>query len=458
MFENPSTIAAIPEDARPAARSERLRVAVVGAGPMGLAAAYELARSGATVDVHERDDRIGGMSAHFDFAGTDVERYYHFVCGPDATTFHYLRELGLDDRLRWTATRMGFYFGGRLHDWGNPVALLRFPGLTLVEKIRYGLHMLRAKQIDDWAPYDKIGATDWIKRWIGPRAYDVAWRSLFHYKFYEYQDNLSAAWIGTRIKRVALSRKNLFQERLGYVEGGSAAILAAMVAKIEAAGGRILLSSGVDEIVADGDGTRVRGVRSGGRFAPYDAVVSTVPLPYVPALVPALPGDERARMEAVRNVGVVSVILKLKRPFSRNFWININDPRIEIPGLIEYTNLNPLDGSTIVYAPYYMPQGHPKYERPAQQFVDETLGYLSTIRPDFEPSDVVAARASRYRYAQTVCPPGFFEALPPMRSKLGGFFVADTSYYYPEDRSISESFRVGAELARMVAATASEIA
>jgi protoporphyrinogen oxidase len=51
--------------------------------------------------VFERDDRIGGMSAFVDFAGTRIERYYHFICKPDVTTFKYLRELGLEDRLRW---------------------------------------------------------------------------------------------------------------------------------------------------------------------------------------------------------------------------------------------------------------------------------------------------------------------------------------------------------------------
>jgi protoporphyrinogen oxidase len=144
---------------------------------------------------------------------------------------------------------------------------------------------------------------------------------------------------------------------------------------------------------------------------------------------------------------VVCVLLKLKRPFTRNFWMNINDERIEIPGLIEYTNLNPLDGSTIVYAPYYMPQTHPKYRRDSQAFIDETLRAMKIIRPDFDPTDVLASVASRYEYAQTVCTPGFYEALPPMRSALSGLVLADTSHYYPEDRSISESLRVGGVLA-----------
>lgn len=442
----------MPEPSTANSRPARaFKVAVIGAGPMGLAAAYELCKRGAQVQVFERDDRVGGMSAHFDFGGTPIERYYHFVCAPDDTTFRYLAELGLQDRMRWTATHMGFYYQGTLYDWGNPAALLRFPGLTLWQKIRYGLHVMHTKSITDWKPYDKISSTAWLQKWVGKPVYEVLWRSLFHYKFYEHQDSLSAAWLGTRIKRVALSRKSMFQERLGYIEGGSEVLLGAVAAKIEQMGGAVTLGAQVDEVLIDGtaEAPIVRGVRARGEDLRFDAVVSTVPLPYVNGLIPKLPAVEAAKIAAIGNVGVVCVILKLKRPFSRNFWMNINDPRIEIPGLIEYTNLNPLDGSTILYAPFYMPQTHPKYGRPIEAFIEETLAALETIKPAFERTDVIDATASRYHFSQPLFTPGFYDALPPMKSAVRGLFLADTAHCYPEDRSISESMRIGAELARL---------
>jgi protoporphyrinogen oxidase len=421
------------------------KIAVIGAGPMGLAVAYELAKRGDSVTVFERDGRIGGMTAAVDFGGVQIERYYHFVCGPDETTFAYLKEFGLYDRLKWTDTHMGFYYDGKLYDWGHPFALLRFPGLTFLEKVRYGLHVMRAKGVSDWRPYDSFSSTEWIKRSIGERAYDVMWKSLFHYKFYELQDSLSAAWLGTRIKRVALSRKNLFQERLGYIEGGSEVLIDAIARRIGELGGRIELNAAVQEIVSEAG--RVRGVRIGGTVQDFDQVISTIPLPYMSRLTPGLPAEERRKLEAIRNVGVVCVLLKLKKPFTRNFWMNINDPRIEIPGLIEYSNLNPSVGATILYAPFYMPQTHPKYKQPFQEFVDETIAAMRKIRPDWDPADVIDSMASRYEYSQTVCSPGFYDALPPMQSGLQGLFLADTSHYYPEDRSIQESVKLGQHLA-----------
>jgi protoporphyrinogen oxidase len=419
--------------------------AVLGAGPMGLAAAYELLKRGWEVDLYERDDRIGGMSASTTLGGLKIERYYHFICGPDRTLFEYLAELGIADKLRWRETRMGFYFRGRLHDWGNPVALLKFPGLDLVTKLRYGLHVFLTKGVSDWSELDRVACTPWLKKWVGEKGYDVLWRSLFELKFFEYKDSLSAAWLGTRIKRVALSRKSIFQERLGYLEGGSDVLLDAIEARLRAMACGIFLEAAAERVEIDGAGA-VKGIRVGGELKPYDTVVSTIPLPYLVKLAPDLPEDERRKVAAIVNIGVVCVVFKLRNPVSPNFWMNINDPDIAIPGIIEYSNLNPL-GCSVVYAPFYMPATHPKYRRPPAEFIEEVKGYLGRINPAFRDDWVLAANAFRYEFAQTVCTPGFYEALPPMRSKARGLYLADTSHYYPEDRSISESMRVGRELA-----------
>jgi len=425
------------------------KTAIVGAGPMGLICALDLLKAGHAVDVYERDDRIGGMSASFDFDGLAIERYYHFICKTDFPLFDLLAELNLSNKLRWTDTKMGFYWNGRLYKWGTPQALLRFDGLGVIEKFRYALHVMKTKSVKNWAALDKIGALPWLKSWLGERAYKVLWERLFHLKFYELSDQLSAAWLGTRIKRVALSRRNLLHESLGYLEGGSATLLDALRARIEALGGRIHLRSGIDSVTTNGDG-KVCGIVVAGEERVVDNVVSTAPIQYVPALVPDLPEAFVARIRAIENIPVACVILKLKQPLSENFWMNICDESIDIPGVIEYSNLNPGTGPAIVYAPFYMPKTHPKYTRDNQAFIDETLGYLSKLNPKFDPDWVLATHCHRYDFAQTICPPGFAAMLPPMRTPLTGFTMADTSYYYPEDRSICESVRTGRELARVV--------
>lgn len=421
------------------------RIAVLGAGPMGLAVAYQLARDGHRPVVFEADDRVGGMTACFDFNGLAIERYYHFHCTSDQAFLQVLDELGIAGKMRWVETKMGYWYQRRLQPWGNPLALLTFRGLSLAAKFRYGLHAFLSTRRNDWRPLDQVEAGGWIRRWVGAEAWEVLWRRLFDYKFYDYSDNLSAAWIWSRIRRIGRSRYDLFREKLGYLDGGSSTLLNALRDDIERHGGEIRLQSPVKRVhIAQG---RVTGVETAAGVEAFDKVVSTIPLPYVPRVMPDLPGEVLQRFSALKNIAVVCVIAKLAKPLTENFWLNVNDPEMDIPGLVEYSNLRPLD-QAIVYVPFYMPGEHPKYGDSDQVFIDKVRCYLKTINPALTDADFIDIRASRYRHAQPICPPGYLGMLPPVALPVRGLWVADTSYYYPEDRGISESIGFGRRMAR----------
>ena len=426
------------------------RIAVLGAGPMGLAVAWQLARDGHQPVLFEADDRVGGMAAAFDFSGLSIERYYHFHCTSDVAFLAMLDELGLAARMHWVETRMGYWVGGQLHPWGNPVALLTFKGLSLISRLRCGLHAFVAIKRNDWRGLDKQEASQWIRRWIGAEAYELLWRRLFEYKFYHYTGQLSAAWIWSRIRRIGRSRFNLFREKLGYLEGGSETLLKAMQADILAHGGELNLRARVSRVVIEGGAVRgieVDGIGVDGHVQAFDKVISTIPLPYVSALMPDLPTAVLDKFRAVRNIAVVCVIVKLRRAVTGNFWLNINDDEMDIPGLVEYTNLRSLD-EHVVYVPFYMPGEHPKFAEPDSAFLDKVRRYLKKIQPALCDEDFIALRASRYRFAQPICGPGHLDTLPPVALPVQGLWVADTSYYYPEDRGISESIAFGRQMAR----------
>lgn len=428
--------------------NNKKRIAVLGAGPMGLAVAYQLARDGHEPVVFEADDRVGGMTACFDFEGLQIERYYHFHCTSDHAFLKVLDELGLSGKMHWVATKMGYWYRNQLQAWGNPVALLRFKGLGWVAKFRYGLHAFLSTKREEWRDLDHVEATGWIKRWVGEEAYEVLWRRLFDYKFYEYSTGLSAAWIWSRIRRIGRSRYSLFKEKLGYLDGGSSTLLNALHADILAHGGLVHLKAPVEEVVIKGG--RATGVRVNGQFEAFDRVVSTVPLPYVPRLMPGLPEDVLTKFQAIKNIAVVCVIAKLKKPVTENFWLNTNDDEMDIPGLVEYSNLRPMD-QKVVYVPFYMPGEHPKFAEPDEAFLVKVKRYLMKINPELTEQDFLSMRASRYRYAQPICDPGYLDKLPPVDLPVEGLWVADTSYYYPEDRGISESIGFGRQLAKDVA-------
>lgn len=415
---------------------------------MGLAAAYRAAKNGHEVDLIEAAPEPGGMAGHFDFDGVSLERFYHFVCKTDHPTFDLLKELGLPDAMQWRVTSMGVFTGGKVHGWGDPVSLLRFPHLSLWQKLRYGLFALVSVRKNEWPAIEDESAKSWIMRWCGEGVYRLLWQPLFDYKFYEYADNISALWIWTRIRRIGRSRRSLMQEELGFIQGGSITLVNALMDAIQKNGGRVHLGEPATEIASEGG--RVTGVRTAKGFYPADAVICTSPTPLIASLVPSLPEDWKQRYASIHNIGVICVIFKLRRSVSPHFWLNISEPDIEIPGVIEFTRLRDIGGDHIVFVPYYMPVTHPKFSWPDDQLLDEAFACLQRINPALTREDIVATKVARLRYGQPICEPGFAAKIPPVQTPIAGLQIADTCFYYPEDRGIAESVRLGQQMANAV--------
>jgi protoporphyrinogen oxidase len=75
-------------------------------------------------------------------------------------------------------------------------------------------------------------------------------------------------------------------------------------------------------------------------------------------IIPANQVSCMPNISQVQYIGVVCAILSLKQPFSRNFWMNINDPGISFNGIIEQSNSNHTLKSAnlnLIYIPFYMP-------------------------------------------------------------------------------------------------------
>jgi protoporphyrinogen oxidase len=423
------------------------KVVVIGAGIMGLAAAYQALLDGCDVDIVEASAEAGGMAGHFDFGGVSIERFYHFVCKTDHPTFELLTDLGIADKMRWVPTTMGFFSQGKLHHWGDPISLLRLPGVSLINKLRYGYFVFACTHRDHWSALENRSAREWITRYCGKDIYDRFWHPLLDFKYYEYANNISAAWIWTRIRRVGKSRKNIMQEELGYIDGGSKTLVDALLNAMDQHGGRLHLNTPVKRVVIENG--RVTGVDTAAKYFAAEDVISTVPIPLIPGMVPDLPPELKARL-AIHSIGVICVVLKLKRSVSPHFWVNISEDGIEIPGIIEFSNLRNVGDDAIVYVPYYMPVTNAKFSWPDDRLCEEAFTCLRRINPTLRQEDIIDVKVARLRHGQPVCEPGFAAKIPPIQTPIQGLQIADTCYYYPEDRGIAESVRMGRNMARSV--------
>jgi hypothetical protein len=74
------------------------------------------------------------------------------------------------------------------------------------------------------------------------------------------------------------------------------------------------------------------------------------------------------------------LVVKLGKALTKNFWLNTNDRGMDIPGLMKYTNLGPLD-QHIIYIPIYILGEHPKFAEPDQAFLDKVRRHLKKINP-----------------------------------------------------------------------------
>ena len=415
------------------------RVAVVGGGVSGLAAAYFALGKGYAVELHEASGELGGLAASFDFHGLTIERYYHFICGGDRPLLEFAKHLGLGDKIRFRPTKTAFFHEGRYYPFTTPFDLLRFKPIAPLARVKFGLNVVRSKYLKDWAELDEVSGKDWLCRILGEKAYEVIWQPLLKVKFGEDDARISAAWVWHRIHRVASSRKGvLSREKMGYFLGGTRTLVSAVERTVKNLGGEIHLHSGVRSVAREGGKFKLI-LRSDSRPG-FDRVILAVPLPVAAQIVQDLDPDYARRLAAIKFIGVSCGIFRLRRNVSPAFWLNINDPRIPANGFIEYTNLNPLEEirpDRIVYIPFYVPVDHRWYTLDEEALTAAFLDMIRVVNPRITAEAVVGSRVFRSPYAQAVCPVGFKKSIPAARTPVSGLFLLDSTQLYPSDRVLS---------------------
>ena len=434
-----------------------MNVGIIGGGAAGLSAGYHLAKQGFHVHLFERDKTLGGLAGSFMLGGGFVEKYYHFICLHDHAYRLMLKELGLDHRLRWRLTDMGQYINGRLFSFGRPQDLFLFPHLSLPEKLRFALAIMKIKSSpwDNWKKIEDVPVEPWLKDTFGAGVYKLLHEPLIRLKFGDYRKKLSASWMWARIHRLGKSRTKIRQrEKVGFVEGGSQIIMDALGDEIRKRGGSITLGGNVQGLMIEDNS--VKGIVADNTEHRFDCVVSTVPLPaFLRIIPPSLDGEYWAKLRRIESIGVMCVFLRTSKGLTKYFWTNVNDPTIELAGVIEYTNLNPLPhlgGDSIIYLPQYLPSTAEKFSRPNETIIAEYLGYLKKINPAFSEDQVKEAFVFRDKYAQPICEVGFSKDIPDMRTPLKGLYLTDSSQLHPDDRTISNSLGLGEKAAQAIVA------
>ncbi|RMF93119.1 MAG: NAD(P)/FAD-dependent oxidoreductase [Candidatus Schekmanbacteria bacterium] len=433
-----------------------MKVVIIGGGVAGLSAAYELSKKGADVILLEKAPVLGGLASSFPLESSYIERYYHFICLNDFALFSLLKELGIDKRLNWVYTKMGLFYKGKIYPFSRPWDLMRFPYLTFGEKLKFGFGLMdiKRKGVDDWKDIEMRKADEWLKEQFGENIYYILHEPLIRHKFGSYAQKISAAWMWARIHRIGKSRSKILQrEILGYIDGGTKTLVDELEKRITSNGGKIRLKERAEKIIHKNG--RVCAVQFEKGEIECDAIISTISAPELAEIIPDGDGPYWDKIRKIESIGVVCALLITKESLSENFWLNINDPKINLAGVIEYSNLNPchfLNGSKVLYMPQYIHSEHPIFKNTKEEIINTYSKYLSRINSRFSEDSIEKAFVFKDKYAQPICETGFSALTPGIKTSIKGLYITDSCQLHPDDRTISNSINLGKKAAEMLSA------
>lgn len=436
-------------------------VGVVGGGVLGLTLGLRLAQQGHRVTVLEAGRDVGGLASADAIGDVRWDRFYHVVLGSDARLLALLNEIGLGDQMAWGTTRTGFYVGGKWHSMSTALDFLRFPPLSLFEKLRLGLTIMGASRIRDWQRLEQITAVEWLTRWSGRRTVQEIWLPLLRSKLGPHAEEASAAFIWAILVRMYGARKSgMKTESMGYVRGGYDRVLPALRQHVERAGVRILTDAAVSDVSSGDYGPSV--TLHDGTVHEFSHVVMTVSCPRVAALCQELTPGEKERLQRVVYQGVVCPSFLLKRPLKGYYVTNITDQGIPFTGVIETSALvdpESFGGRHLVYLPRYLSQNDPLWQSTDAAIADDFFTALQRMVPDLRPDDVVARRVARAREVLAVSTLRYStDSMPAVRTSLPHVFVANSAQIAQGtlnvDETISLAERRAAELRTLLATSA----
>ena len=432
-----------------------MRIAVVGAGAAGLSAAYDFVSAGHDVVVYEAESFVGGQASAIEVGGGRLERAYHHLFTGDTAILDLMGEMGLGDRMEWLPSKVGLFAQGRVYDFATPVDLLRFPLVSVWDRLKLGLVSMRLQRQKDWRSLESFTADGWIRERVGKRAHDVIWGPLLRAKFGAQHGEVGMPWFWSKMQTRFASRSIFGKEMLGYPLGSFQEVFDVLHERVEDAGGRVLLETRVEAFpVENGRAVGVAGRgRDGTEFQErFDAILATVPS-YAFAKMAPFPSDYGEKLEAVRYLTAVILILESTRQLTPIYWMNIADSEVPFLGIIEHTNLISRErygGNHVLYLTNYVDPEDAVCTMPADELLDLYAPHLAKFNPAFDRSWVKRVHHVNMAAAQPVIGTHYSERIPAHRTPLDRLYLANTTQVYPEDRGTNYSVRMGRDVARMM--------
>jgi protoporphyrinogen oxidase len=342
-----------------------MKIAVIGSGPAGMTAAYELAKHMPTVDVYEASDRVGGLAKSIELWGQTVDIGPHrFFSSDRRVNEAWLEVVGQDYEMVNRLTRI-YYKGRFFHYPLKPFDALK--NLGLWEATRCMISFFLEKIIP--TKQDNTFET-WVTSRFGTRLFTIFFKTYTEKLWGISCKELDADFAAQRIKKLSLweAIKNGFTggkgnkhktlvDQFAYPHGGTGIVYQRMADFVKAKGGNVFLNTPVERVITENG--KVKAIQTkDGTIKEYDYIISSMPMTLMVSRLPEVPQhilDLNKKLK-FRNTIIVYLKVEAKDLFPDN-WIYVHSAELLTGRITNFRNWVPelygKDESTIMALEYW---------------------------------------------------------------------------------------------------------
>jgi len=413
----PSEPVASPTSDTPAASPQ---VVVIGGGPAGLTAAYELAKHDVSSTVLEADDMVGGISRtverdgwRFDLGG---HRFFTKVVPVEAFWHEILPDEDFLQRPRMSR----IYYDGKFFDYPLK-ASNALTNLGIGEAILCVLSYFYAQA--DGAVRKLVGRPrseedleSWITSRFGRRLYNHFFKTYNEKVWGVPASSIQADWAAQRIKNMSLWNAGVnaildsLPSWLSFLKKGKATDITSLIEefqypkygpgmmwevcrdKVEAAGSKVLMETKAVKIRHEDDRAVAVVAEHAGVETEYPCteVISSMPMSQLlMAMDPPPPADVLAAAKDLRYRDFLTVALVVPDEgiFPDN-WIYIHSPEVVVGRIQNFGSWSPYlvkEGRTCLGMEYFVFEGDTTWSMADEDLValaKTELGKIGLVSPD----------------------------------------------------------------------------
>ncbi len=439
-----------------------MKVGIIGGGFTGITAAYYLQKAGHQAIVLEKESYLGGLAGGIKNAipnppenwEWDLEQYYHHWFTNDAFVFKLGEELGVADKFIKKHPQSHILYKDKTYPLDSALALLKFPHLSLVDRVKTGLTLAQLKyrfDMNSSKKFENITADEYLRKHSSKKAYELIWKPLLVGKFADKYKEVNMRWFWARVYKRTSS--------LVYYQGGFSAFLQDIADASKKLGADIKLKSSVQEITKkDTNQFSIRHETSGTQEElDVEKVIVTTPPNTLPFMLKGIPEDYKEKLKSHEGVGALVIVLRLHHPIlDDTYWLSVNDINWPFLAVVEHTNFMPKEkyaGERIIYIGDYLEKDHPNMQKSKEELIEMFTPYIKKINPLFSNESIIDSYLFKSNYAQPIPKLNHQEKILPLKTPITGLFLATMAQVYPWDRGTNYSIEMGKKVVEQMLAS-----